>query len=85
MKPYNENRNGNIIRRTFSKDVLDKELTWHRDHEDRIVIPVNENDWYVQFDNELPIPMVGTVFVKKGEYHRLIKGTSPLTLKIIEK
>jgi hypothetical protein len=86
MKPYNENRNGNIIRRTFSKDVLDKELTWHRDHEDRIVIPINENDWYVQFDNELPkkLNIDEEFFIPKNTFHRVIKGSSDLMVEIIE-
>jgi len=86
MKPYNENRNGNVIRRTFSKDVLDKELTWHRDHEDRIVIPVNENDWYVQFDNELPkkLNIDEEFFIPKNTFHRVIKGSSDLVVEIIE-
>ena len=86
MKPYNENRNGNIIRRTFSKNVSDKELTWHRDHEDRIVIPINENDWYVQFDNELPkkLNVDEEFFIPKNTFHRVIKGSSDLMVEIIE-
>jgi len=86
MNPYNENINGNILRRTFSKDVLDKELTWHRDHEDRIVIPINENDWYVQFDNELPkkLNIDEEFFIPKNTFHRVIKGSSDLVVEIIE-
>ena len=49
MKPYTEQKTGNIIRRTFSHLVESEELTWHRDRVDRIVIPLNENDWMVQF------------------------------------
>ena len=86
MKPYKESKNGNIIRRTFSHDVSENELVWHRDHEDRVVLPLNENDWMVQFDNELPTKlMVGEeYFIPKNVYHRVIKGSGDLMVEIIE-
>ena len=86
MKPYKESKNGNIIRRTFSHDVSESELVWHRDREDRIVLPLNENDWMVQFDNELPTKlMVGEeYFISKNVYHRVIKGNGDLMVEIIE-
>ena len=86
MKPYKEEKQGNIIRRTFSHDVPENELVWHRDREDRIVLPLNENDWMVQFDNELPTKlMVGEeYFIPKNVYHRVIKGSGDLMVEIIE-
>ena len=86
MKPYKESKNGNIIRRTFSHDVSENELVWHRDREDRIVLPLNENDWMVQFDNQLPTKlMVGEeYFIPKNVYHRVIKGNGDLMVEIIE-
>jgi hypothetical protein len=86
MKPYNETKNGNIIRRTFSDNVPESELVWHRDHEDRVVLPLNENDWSVQFDNELPRKLVvgEEYFIPKGVYHRVIKGSGELQVEIIE-
>ena len=86
MKPYKESKNGNIIRRTFSHDVSENELVWHRDREDRIVLPLNENDWMVQFDNQLPTKlMVGEeYFIPKNVYHRVIKGSGDLMVEIIE-
>jgi hypothetical protein len=86
MKPYKEEKQGNIIRRTFSHDVSENELVWHRDHEDRVVLPLNENDWMVQFDNELPTKlMVGEeYFIPKNVYHRVIKGSGDLMVEIIE-
>jgi len=86
MKPYKESKNGNIIRRTFSHDVSESELVWHRDREDRIVLPLNENDWMVQFDNQLPTKlMVGEeYFIPKNAYHRVIKGDGDLMVEIIE-
>lgn len=86
MNPYKENRNGNIIRRTFDSNVDKSELTWHRDHEDRIVIPLNENDWYVQMDNELPVKLNENeeFFIPKNTFHRVIKGSKDLMVEIIE-
>jgi len=85
-KPYNEEKDGNIIRRTFSEDVSNGELTWHRDREDRIVLPLSENNWMLQFDNELPIRLnVGEeYFIPKNTFHRVIKGSGDLMVEIIE-
>lgn len=68
--------------RTFSKDVESEELKWHRDREDRIVTPINSNDWMFQRDNGLPEPIDKEIFIKKGEWHRVIKGTSDLEIKV---
>jgi hypothetical protein len=86
QKPYVEERNDNIIRRTFSESADEHELTWHRDREDRIVIPINENDWLVQFDNELPrkLNVDEEFFIPKNTFHRVIKGKSDLVVEIIE-
>ena len=86
MKPYKEQKIGNIIRRTFSNLVESEELVWHRDREDRIVIPLNENDWMVQFDNELPkkLKVNEEFFIPKNTFHRVIKGSGDLMVEIIE-
>jgi len=83
--PFVQTNHEGYITREFDASAPEHLFKWHFDDADREITALNENDWRFQFDNELPIPMAGTVFVKKGEYHRLIKGTSPLTLKIIEK
>ena len=72
----------NTYIREFSPEVATDELQWHYDEEDRIVESLNDNDWLVQFDNELPKEIKGTIFIEKKKYHRIIKGTSPLKLKI---
>jgi len=45
---------------------------------------LNKNDWKFQFDNKLPqkLEIDSVIKIKKEEYHRLIKGTSPLSLEI---
>jgi len=86
MKPYSEQKINNVIRRTFSNLVESEELVWHRDKEDRIVIPLNENDWLVQFDNELPkkLNVNEEFFIPKNTFHRVIKGSGDLMVEIIE-
>lgn len=74
----------NVFIRKFSQDVQVEEMHWHRDWEDRIVEPISETNWKVQFDNELPIKIEGKIFIPKGVYHRLIKGDGDLEIKLIK-
>jgi len=80
--PFNEHIEDGYYIRTFSQDVDEHELVWHRDREDRIIIPLNENDWMIQMDNQLPELLNKEFFIPKGEYHRVIKGNGDLNLKI---
>jgi hypothetical protein len=68
--------------RKFPDDTPAHLLKWHIDEEDRLVIPLSENDWKFQYDNQLPISMNENILVRKGEFHRLIKGTTPLIIEI---
>ncbi len=70
--------------RLFSKDLTQEDLKWHFDDEDRIVISEGPTDWLFQFDNMLPQKIDNKIYIMKGEWHRLIKGSSDLTL-IIER
>jgi len=80
--PFNEHIEDGYYVRTFSQDVDEHELVWHRDREDRIIIPLNESDWMIQMDNQLPKLLNREFFIPKGEYHRVIKGSGDLILKI---
>jgi hypothetical protein len=86
-KPYKQIIIGgeNIIR-TFNQDTKPEELVWHRDEKDRTVIIIEDTDWQFQFDNQLPLLLNKgmTLFIKAGEYHRVIKGTTSLTIRIKE-
>lgn len=84
MNPYSERRKDNLIVRTFSQDIDEEELVWHRDREDREVTVLEETDWQFQFDNELPQVLKNTIFIPKNTYHRLIKGTGELNVHITE-
>jgi hypothetical protein len=72
----------NISIRTFSPDTESEELKWHIDMEDRIIESLSENDWQFQSDNKLPVKIEGTIEIKKGEWHRIIKGSTPLRIKV---
>jgi len=86
-KPYNEEKDEfGVIRRTFYETTDSDEFVWHRDHEDRVVIPLAENNWMLQFDNELPIKLNVNeeYFIPKNTFHRVIKGSGDLMVEIIE-
>jgi len=76
----------NKVLRTFYQDTSDEEFKWHRDAEDRYVKAIEETDWKLQFDNKLPQKISSEyVFIPKGVYHRVIKGTGDLKVEIIMK
>ena len=81
--PFNEewiSKNESI--RIFNQDLFEDELKWHFDDEDRTIESIEETDWKFQFDNQLPIELKGPIKIKRGEYHRLIKGSGDLKISI---
>ena len=68
--------------REFSQESDVNEFTWHRDDEDRMIVATEPTDWKIQLENKLPQGLSSTVFIERGEWHRLIKGTGKLTVKI---
>lgn len=72
--------------RTFKSNLKDEDLKWHYDEESRLMVTTHETDWMFQYDNELPfkIELYTTYVIPKGQYHRLIKGTGDLELKIFK-
>jgi hypothetical protein len=68
--------------RTFYQDVDSGDLYWHRDFEDRIIESIGKTDWKFQLDDKLPINIEGEIFIPKGVYHRIIKGTGDLKIKL---
>lgn len=77
-----ENLQENVVLRTFSEETLNEELKWHWDAEDRIIYPQHKTDWQIQIDNQLPEVIISVVMIKAGEWHRVIKGSGSLTVKI---
>lgn len=80
--PFNEYVEEGYHIRTFSKSVEDGELVWHRDKEDRIVEVIGESDWMIQLDNELPKLITERIYIPKETYHRIIKGSGDLKVKV---
>ena len=85
-KPYTDiETTPEYIIREFDDNIDPIELMWHRDDEDRVVEVLEPGlDWGFQFENELPWELEEnlTIFITKHEWHRVIKGTGTLKLKI---
>lgn len=82
--PYSEIRQHNLLVRTFSQNIDEDELVWHRDERDREVTVLKETDWQFQFDNEIPQILKDVIFIPKNTYHRVVKGTGELSIQIQE-
>jgi len=82
-KPYTDLEITNkYIIREFGDDIDPIELMWHRDDEDRTIEILGETDWAIQLEDSLPTSLNSRIFIKRHEWHRVIKGTGKLTLKI---
>jgi len=82
-RPYSEKKEKGYLIREFSQNTPSFELVWHRDKKDRIVKAMHDTDWHFQLDNELPVRLTkDKLFIPKETYHRLIKGTGDLVVKI---
>ena len=70
------------IIREFNENIDPIELMWHRDDEQRTIEILGEKDWKLQLDNELPTSLNKSIFIPRHHWHRVIKGTGTLKLKI---
>ena len=83
MKPYTDiETTDKYIIREFNENIDPIELMWHRDNENRTVEILGETDWKIQLDNQLPTSMNQPIYIPRHLYHRVIKGTGNLLLKI---
>lgn len=80
-------KTNNTWKRTFEHSVISSELVWHRDKKDRIVSVISGLNWELQLENQLPVVLEKNkkYFIPKMEYHRVIKGSTDLTISITEK
>ena len=72
-----------LVKRVFNKNLSSKELVWHRDKEDREVKQISGQDWYIQFENSLPVLLENNkpFQIKKNTWHRIInKNKSDLEI-----
>lgn len=74
--------NGKEIIRLFLNKDFSQEESWHRDDENRLVEVIGETDWKFQFDDQLPISLNEPIFIPRHKWHRAIKGTGDLIIKI---
>lgn len=84
--PYIDEHYNNFFIRTFSENIDSDDLIWHRDRNDRLITILKSNNWKLQFDNQLPILLIEnySYFIPKEHFHRIIKGTNDLMIKIVE-
>lgn len=84
-RPYIDSFGSGYFVRTFKQSINTGDLTWHKDSQGRLLIPMRGENWKLQFDNELPIILeIGNVYEIMPEiYHRLIKGNGDLVLFVI--
>lgn len=88
MLPFKEEKISELESiRTFGSNVDFGDLYWHRDREDRTIVVISSDGWKFQFDNSIPTEMTNgsLINIKKGQYHRIIKGSGDLKIKVIKK
>ena len=83
-RPYQEVKAFDYIYRKFTHDVDEQELVWHRDRNDREVQVLEPTDWQFQLEDSIPQQLKDTIFIPKEMYHRLIKGSGNLNVRILE-
>jgi len=83
MTPYTDIEvTDKYIIREFNENIDPIELMWHRDNENRTIEIIGETDWKVQLDNQLPTSLNEHIVIERHQWHRVIKGTGTLKLKI---
>jgi len=82
-KPYKDLEvTDEYIIREFCDNIDPIELLWHRDDEHRTIEIIGDTDWKLQLENQLPTSMNQPISIPRHEWHRVIKGTGTLRLKI---
>jgi len=63
-----------LVQRNFMSTLIEEELNWHMDAEDREVFVVEGDGWYLQIENELPqLMQKESIFkIPKETWHRII-------------
>lgn len=86
MLPFIDEHHPDYFIRTFDSSLDCEHFYWHKDKKDRIILATSGKDWKIQMDNQLPEELSSTnnYFIPKETYHRIIKGTDDLVLKIKE-
>jgi hypothetical protein len=84
-KPYTDIiESDNTVSRLFPATTKSEDLKWHMDDEDRTITVLNDTTWQFQFEDQLPVPLDGPIFIRRHQWHRLIKGDGPLMISIFK-
>lgn len=86
-KPFIEKKiSDGVFVRIFNRNAPDHLFKWHKDDNSRVVVVINDSDWKFQFDNGNPFDLSqgAHIAIPKDYFHRVIKGSTALWLKIIE-
>ena len=72
--------------RKFSSQIECDELYWHKDKCNRVIKVISGEGWMYQEENAIPVEIFpGSTFsIKKGTWHRVIRGSSDLSVLIKE-
>ena len=82
-KPYSDIIEADgTISRLFPTSTKPEALKWHMDDEDRIITVLSKTNWQFQFEDQLPVPLDKPIFIKRHQWHRLVKGDGPLMISI---
>ena len=82
-KPYTDIiESDGTVSRLFPATTKPEALKWHMDDEDRIITILEKTNWQFQFEDQLPVPLNSPIFIKRHQWHRLIKGDGPLMISI---
>ena len=84
-KPYTDIiEPDNTVSRLFPATTKSEDLKWHMDDEDRTITILNNTTWQFQFEDQLPVPLNGPIFIRRHQWHRLIKGDGSLMISIFK-
>ncbi|MDB4344633.1 hypothetical protein OAA39_00265 [bacterium] len=82
-KPYTDIIEADgTVSRLFSSSTKPEVLKWHMDDEDRVIKVLGKTNWQFQFEDQLPVSLNRPIFIKRHQWHRLIKGDGPLMISI---
>ena len=87
MKPYQDNIISEVTKiRIFDENIDPIELMWHRDLKTRQITILEGIGWSYQQEDSLPKQLNpgDQIVIPALEWHRVIKGTTNLKLKIEE-
>ena len=84
-KPYTDIiESDDTVSRLFPATTKPEALKWHMDDEDRIITVLEKTNWRFQFEDQLPVPLNKPIFIRRHQWHRLIKGEGPLMISIFK-